>query len=168
MRISIPATFDLRASAKAGARSSSDDRGFTLIELMIVMVIIGLMTAAVVLTVPDQRSRLLDDAERFAARVLAARDNAVLQSRPMSLWVSASGYGFAQRRQGQWAQLNDKPFVQTDWRQGTVALVGQAGRGQLSFDSTGLASQPLQVRLVRGGEQVSVRIGVNGKVDVSG
>lgn len=142
--------------------------GFTLIELMVVIVIIGLMTAAVVLTVPDQRGRLLDDAERFAARVLAARDNAVLQSRPMSVWVSASGYGFAERRQGQWTQMNDKPFAQTDWRLGTAAMVGQAGRDQISFDSTGLASQLLLVRLVRSGEQVSVRIGVNGKVDVSG
>lgn len=135
---------------------------------MIVIVIIGLMTSAVVLTIPDERGRLMEDADRFAARVLAARDNAVLQSRPMSVWVSASGYGFAERRQQQWVAMSVRPFAQTDWRRGTVALVGQAGSGQLSFDSTGLASQPLLVRLVRSGEQVSVRIGVNGKVDVSG
>lgn len=142
------------------------ESGFTLVELMIVMLIIGLMTATVALTVPDQHSRVVDDAERFAARVLAARDNAVLQSRPMSLWVSASGYGFSERTRGDWAPMDDRPFAPTNWREGTTALVGQAGREQIYFDSTGLASQPLTIRLVRGGQQVSVSIGVTGKVEV--
>lgn len=186
MPISIPAIFDRplpsvrhsggsrnlqswrAALADSGFRRSDGggESGFTLIELMVVIVIIALMSAAVVMTVPDQRGRVVEDAERFAARVLAARDNAVLQSRPMSVWVSASGYGFSQRQRGQWTPMRDKPFAQTNWREGNIALVGQAGRDQLYFDSTGLASQPLMLRLVRDGEQVQVSIGINGKVDV--
>ena len=146
--------------------SRPGERGFTLVELMLVIVIIGLMSATVVLTIPDQRGRVMNDAERFAARALAARDNAVLQSRPMSLWVSASGYGFSERTRGQWLEMRDKPFDPANWREGTTAIVGQAGRERLYFDSTGLASQPLTIRLVRGGQQVSINIGLDGKVEI--
>ena len=154
--------------AFAGTRSSAKERGFTLLELMVVVAIIGFVSAAVILAMPDPRGRVIEDADKFAARVSAARDNAVIQARPMGVWVSASGYGFEQRGAGQWIPLEDRPFATTEWRQGTGALVGESGRAQISFDSTGLPTEPLTVRLVREGERASVSIDMSGKVMVGG
>ncbi|MDB5704285.1 MAG: ral secretion pathway protein GspH, partial [Sphingomonas bacterium] len=42
------------------------DGGFTLVELMIVITIIGLASAAVVWALPDPRGRLRDEATHFA------------------------------------------------------------------------------------------------------
>lgn len=135
---------------------------------MVVIAIIGFVSATVVLAIPDPRGRVMEDAERFAARMAAARDNAVIQARPMGVWVSPSGYGFQQRSAGRWLPLEDKPFSTTNWRQGTTALIGEDGRAQISFDSTGMPSEPLRVRLVREGEQVAVDIDMAGKVAIGG
>lgn len=154
--------------ACAGARSQTCERGFTLLELMVVLTIIGFISAAVVLAIPDPRGRVVEDADRFAARVAAARDEAVVTARPMGLWVSASGYGFQRREGGQWVAVEEKPFVTANWKGGTRALVGKDGRQQIGFDGTGLPTDPLTVTLAREGERVSVTVDMAGKVTVGG
>nr|WP_323748999.1 GspH/FimT family pseudopilin [Sphingobium sp. JS3065] len=146
----------------------SAEHGFTLIELMVVLTIIGFLSAAVVLAIPDPRVRVIEDADRFAARVAAARDEAVVTARPMGVWVSASGYGFQRREGAQWTPLEDKPFVTANWKGGTRALVGKDGRQQIGFDGTGLPTDPMTVTLARDGERVAVTVDMAGKVMVGG
>jgi len=189
MPTSIPAIFDrpqhgfgslrrsaehgftfLRRSAEHGFTSlkRSAEYGFTLIELMVVLTIIGFISAVVVLAIPDPRGRVIEDADRFAARLAAARDEAVVTARPMGVWVSASGYGFQRRDGGQWVGLEDKPFVTASWKAGTRALVGKDGRQQIGFDGTGLPTDPMTVTLAREGERVSISVDMAGKVAVGG
>ena len=80
--------------------------GFTLIELMVVLFIIGLVAGAVVLSLPGDSAALSEDADRFAARVAAARDEAVVSARPIAVWIAPSGYGFDTRQDRQWVPLN--------------------------------------------------------------
>ncbi len=130
--------------------------------------IIGLATAMVVWALPDPRGRLLDEATRFAARTRAAQQAAIVDARPVSVWVSAGGYGFDQRRQGAWAAIGEKPFEVTNWGKGTSAVVTGGGRDRVMFDSTGFADRPLDVRLTRDAEAVTVRVGADGGVKVGG
>ncbi|GAA0300515.1 GspH/FimT family pseudopilin [Sphingomonas oligophenolica] len=155
------------AGNSAHARGRSAEHGFTLIELMIVIMIIGLATAMVVWALPDPRGRLLDEATRFAARARAAQQVAIVDARPVSVWVSAGGYGFDQRRQGAWAAIGEKPFEVTSWGRGTSAAVANGGgRDRVMFDSTGFADRPLDVRLTRDTEAVMVHVGADGGVKV--
>lgn len=145
-------------------------RGFTLIELMIVVTIIALASAAVVLMLPDPRGRLIDEAETFAARVRAAHDIAIIEGRSVSLWVSTAGYGFDRRSGGTWQPISEKPLRVTRW--GTdirPAITGDSGRNRVIFDSTGLANAPLDVALARGGELAAhVVIAADGSVTING
>jgi general secretion pathway protein H len=148
------------------ANSDPQKNGFTLVELMVVLTIIGFISAAVVLAIPDPRGRVIDDADRFAARVAAARDEAVVTARPMGVWVSASGYGFQRREGGQWIAMEVKPFVAVNWKPGTRALVGKDGQQQIGFDGTGLPTDPVSITLAREAERVSVSVDMAGKVMV--
>ncbi len=123
------------------------ETGFTLVELMIVLVILGLMASIVVLSFPDGSNDLEQDAQKFAARTAALRDNAILQSRPMAVQVTPSGYSFLERRKGGWSVIEDKPFRSTNWSSGVTAAVGDAGPLLISFESTGLPSDRAAVRL---------------------
>lgn len=156
----------LRRSAEHGFIPSrrSAQHGFTLVELMVVLVIVGLMSGAVILTMADPRGSLSDQADRFAGRVRAARDHAVVAARPVALWVSASGYGFEERRDGKWRPLDQRPLEATDWSGGALARMGQDGRGRIWFDSIGRADQPMRFSLTRDGVEVPVAVDLDGRV----
>lgn len=123
------------------------EAGFTLVELMIVLVILGLMASVVMLSFPSGNDDLKRDAQQFAARTAALRDNAILQSRPTAVQVTPSGYSFLERRKGGWTLMEDKPFRPANWSSGVRAMVGETGSLLISFESTGLPSDQAELRL---------------------
>jgi general secretion pathway protein H len=141
---------------------SNREGGFTLIELMVVITIIALASAVVVFAIPDPRGRVVDEAERFAARVLAARDDAVVQGRDVRVRVSAGGYSVERRRRGTWEALRDKPFRSVEWAAGT----GANGAEAILFDSTGTPASATTLVLTREAARVSVSVLANGDIRV--
>lgn len=149
------------------ARRSIDD-GFTLVEVMVVMVILGLASAAVVIAMPDPRGRLTDEAERFAARASATRDDAILQGRSMSIAIDARGYAIERRLNGQWQPAPDRLSAPVPWGSGTVVGLDEVGKIRATFDSTGGVDEAQTVRLSRDDAEVRVEIAGDGTIRVAG
>lgn len=137
----------------SGARSE----GFTLIELMVVLVIIGLAAAAVVLAMPDEGGSLAAEAERFAARAKAARDQAILESRSVSLAVGPGGYQVARREREGW-----RAGARYQW----TAETRPEAAATIVFDPTGFA-EPARVTLRRRERRAAIDIAADGNVHVA-
>lgn len=85
--------------------------GFTLIEIMVVIVIVGVLMGAVTLSFPKTGDKLLKEhAERFGALISLAQDEAILQSREMALLVGDEGYTFYRNEGNSWVSYSEAPF----------------------------------------------------------
>ena len=134
---------------------SGGTKGFTLVELMVVLVIFGLAAAVVVLTLPERGGSLSAEAERFAARAKAARDNAILDARTATLTVGPGGYDVSRRTEN----------AHYDWVEGTAPALAGGSEGRIRFSATGLAD-PAQLVLRRNGRAVAIDVGGDGNVRV--
>lgn len=169
MRISDPGSDGRRGRSAPAGRSRPTpwrDAGFTLLELMVVITLIGLASTAALLAMPDPRGRLIDEAERFAARTRAARDQAIIGAAPVSVWVTGGGYGFDARAAGAWVPVSEKPLRVERWRDGTRVGLPPAGRERVTFDSTGAADKALDLRLSRDRAAAAVLVAADGRVSV--
>lgn len=138
--------------------------GFTLVEMMVVLVVLGLMAAVVVVSIPDGRMTLAAEGERFAARLKRAQEEAVLVNRAVEVDLTEAGYAFKVREGGGWRPLEDGPFRTETWSPQTRVTSDKDLR-RVAFDPTGMAT-PAVFTLTRNGRSASVTIDQAGNVVV--
>ena len=87
------------------------NRGFTLIEIMVVLLVIGIVLALVSVNLePDRDSIVRDEANRLALLLQTAQQESILQGKILAVVIEREGYSFL--------ALNDKgefkPLPQDD------------------------------------------------------
>lgn len=147
------------------ARHRRASRGFTLVELMVVLAILALAATAVVLTIPGDARTVRGEADRLAARLAAARDVAVIEGRSVAVNFAPSGYGFERRIEGAWQPLPGRAFEQRNWP-GDVRFVAGGGQAaaRIVFDRVGTSPTPQAILLTGGDVREVVRVSATGEV----
>jgi len=149
-------------------------RGFTLIEILVVMVIIGIMLVSVAIKVfPDDRQTLRLEAERLGLLLEQARDEAFLSGRSIAWSMQKNSYAFSSlNAERQWAPLTNNQILRARPLPASVTLsaisinqVPVALSERLIFSPSGL-NTPFIATLELHGYQLSLQGDSVGRVKI--
>ncbi len=86
----------IRSNLLAGKKQANNlNSGFTLLEIMVVVLIIGVLLAMISLSVsPNPRTKLRDEATRLATVMQTAQEEAILQGKLFAINIGENGYAF--------------------------------------------------------------------------
>jgi general secretion pathway protein H len=130
--------FASRTSDSTPLRSSRlSSAGFTLLEILVVIVIVGILTGTVIFsfTGADAEQRLKGAAHNLAARVELARQHALQRNREWGIYIERDGYRFAEFDQeaGKWVVRENRPFAQSSLPDAVELRLKTEGVGELPF-----------------------------------
>lgn len=147
-------------NAGNGACSATGIRGFTLIEVLVAVALIGIIAASAVLSlgVVSSDRHLARESERLKTTLDRTANTALFSGRRTGVLLSAGAYRPVQRRQGLWLPFPARHTLSGERRLGPgIRLSVADGRGGwndqpgevLAFDVDGLATAA-RLRLVDG------------------
>ena len=87
-------------------------KGFTLIELLVVVVIIGVLTSVIALSITPNKPSSQRESRRFFHVLEAAREQAVLFNQDLGLELTGNDYQVLRWRAQQWWPLDTPIFSQ--------------------------------------------------------
>jgi len=121
-------------------RARRSESGFTLVEILMVVFIIGLASGIVIMSLPERASGLQQDAIILQRDIDALASRAVLTGVPHALAFQGRSYEGLSRQSGQWVALRG---VARELSTGIALRVEGAGTGNAThivFDPTGAPS----------------------------
>ncbi|MCU7942677.1 MAG: type II secretion system minor pseudopilin GspH [Candidatus Thiodiazotropha sp. (ex Cardiolucina cf. quadrata)] len=92
--------------------AAANQRGFTLIEVMVVVVIIGILINFVTLSLgrSSPQDQLKTEAQRLSNLIGLASEEALLRSLLIGVDISEEEYGFLRLEEGAWQPMEDNLF----------------------------------------------------------
>jgi general secretion pathway protein H len=143
---------------------SRTSRGFTLVELLVVMVIIGLTLGMATLNaIPSPRQDLEKEARRLALLLQLARDEAIVRNRLVAFEANGDRYRFMVRGDAGWEPVTrDDLLRERGFKNPPLQLVLEpAGTGnpemlRITFGREPV-DRPFVLTMATGGNTVAIR-----------
>ncbi|WP_321922760.1 GspH/FimT family pseudopilin [Paraburkholderia guartelaensis] len=137
-------------TARAGMRSRA--AGFTLLEMLVVLLIAGILISLASLTLTrNPRTDLNEEAQRLALLFESAGDEAQVRARPIAWQPLAGGFRFDVHTEDGWRPLRDDLLGPRQWEGGVTGVAitypgGDDTANRLIF-GTEAVDVPVQVTL---------------------
>lgn len=126
-------------------------RGFTLVEILVVVVIVAVLAVAATIAISGSAERSVsNEAERFQARLAQACEQAELVGREIGLTVAADGYGFSRLDGTQWHAFDRDDVLRE--RRWPAAVHGALRRDGHALDAAATPTDVPQVVCFSSGE----------------
>jgi general secretion pathway protein H len=139
-------------------------RGFTLVEIMVVMVIIGITLGLASLNaIPSPRQDLQAEAQRLTLLLQLARDEAIVRNRPVTFEATPQRYHFLVRNETRWVPITgDDLLREREFKNGPMTLLldpasaGTVNPLRITFGREPV-DKPFVLVLASGGNRVGIR-----------
>lgn len=140
-----------------GRRVRGRQRGFTLVEMMVALLIAAVLAGTLMLAVPDQSRSLRYEADRLARLMAIAREEALLRGAPVRFEANSERYRFVVWLDRAWWPLSDDPALRERlWlAPTTLALERADGQRVIEFGREQV-DMPFRLRLSRDGAQAAI------------
>lgn len=107
----------MQISIIKGKFAQQSQAGFTLIEVLVVLALVGLVFALASLAIPNHQERYWrDNLEGLTVSLNAAQDEAMLSGVPIVVEIDAQGWRFYQASRAGSMQLMREPFAPRQWQ----------------------------------------------------
>lgn len=103
-------------------KSRARARGFTLLEVLVVVIIIGIVISFAVLSINGDDKTLEEEARRLQALIDLTGQEAVLQSKELALQFNEDGYEFLAFDGEKWQAIADDEILRPRMLPDTVAV----------------------------------------------
>lgn len=140
-------------------------RGFTLLELLVVLVIVGIMLGVVSFNaMPSARQALQNEAQRIALLLQLARDEAIVRNRPIAFEVDQYHYRFLIRTENnEWLPIEQEDMLrEREFKRAPVSLaveppmMGENNALRIIFGREPV-DKPFVLTLAIGDDSVAIR-----------
>ncbi|MGF6569977.1 general secretion pathway protein H [Paraburkholderia sp. GAS333] len=185
-RVDTPCTAPLPRAASAAARRSRDPRnpgnahmsggrrraaGFTLLEMMVVLLIAGILVSLTALTMTrNPRTDLNEEAQRLALLFESAGDEAQVRAKPIAWQPLDNGFRFDQRTEDGWRPLRDELLGPRNWEGGvtgvTISYPGSDSHPHRIVFGTEAIDVPVQITLFSAAGSATIVGTGNGRYEV--